>query len=81
MFYKNTSYSAKTFHGVTFRPGETKEVNDYINNKFMILVDKVESTANTQQRPSSVKLKKDAPKEEKPQAEVVIVDTAEEHKS
>lgn len=68
MYYKNVSYSEKTFYGVTFRPGETKEVDQYINNKFMVLVDKVENTEkeekespqqiNKQQKPSSEKSKK-----------------------
>lgn len=67
MYYKNVSLSVKTFHGVTFKPGETKEVNQYINHKFMILVDKPEiqpSTEHTsqqsqkQQKPSSEKAKK-----------------------
>ena len=38
MYYKNVSFSVKTFHGVTFKPGETKEVDKYINSKFMVLV-------------------------------------------
>lgn len=68
MYYKNVSYSEKTFYGVTFQPGETKEVDQYINNKFMVLVDKVENTEkeekespqqiNKQQKPSSEKSKK-----------------------
>lgn len=29
--YKNISYSAKTFYGVKFEPGETKSVPGYIN--------------------------------------------------
>lgn len=32
MFYKNTSNAKKTFHGVTFKPGETKSVSGYIND-------------------------------------------------
>lgn len=39
MFYKNTSCFAKTFYGVTFQPGETKEVSGYINDKFFIVMD------------------------------------------
>lgn len=30
-FYKNTSYASNTFYGVTFKPGETKEVPGPIN--------------------------------------------------
>ena len=55
MFYKNISYSVKTFYGVTFQPGETQEVADYINDKFMIVVDKsADKIAITpQKKPSS----------------------------
>lgn len=38
MLYKNTSIIAKTFYGVTFKPGETKEVSQYINDPKMIKV-------------------------------------------
>lgn len=37
--YKNTSRASKTFHGVTFKPGETKEVSGWINDTCMIRVD------------------------------------------
>ena len=63
MLYKNISNSAKTFYGVTFKPGETKEVNGYINHNRMIVVDKIEEPAK-QQKPSSDKPKK---AEEKPE--------------
>ena len=40
--YKNISYSAKTFYGVKFEPGEIKEVPGYINSSGMVRVfDKV----------------------------------------
>lgn len=32
MLYKNTSNVKKTFHGVTFKPGEVKESPKYIND-------------------------------------------------
>lgn len=32
MYYKNNSVVAKTFYGVTFQPGEVKEVPGYINS-------------------------------------------------
>lgn len=65
MFYKNTSYSDKTFYGVTFKPGETKEVNGPINNRWLIPVDDPDTKVETkvQQKPSS-EPKKDAPKPE-----------------
>jgi len=36
--YKNISFSAKTFYGVKFEPGETKEVPGFINNPNMIRI-------------------------------------------
>lgn len=63
MFYKNISTSVKTFHGVTFKPGEIKEVSDYINHRFMILSDEPTSS-NMQQKPSSEKPKKDVKAED-----------------
>lgn len=38
MYYKNVSYSEKTFYGVTFKPGEIKQVPGYINDLHMIKV-------------------------------------------
>ena len=38
MLYKNLSQISKTFHGVTFNPGETKEVSNYINDPKFIRV-------------------------------------------
>lgn len=37
--YKNISYSAKTFYGVKFEPGEVKSVPGFINSSSMIRVD------------------------------------------
>ena len=36
--YKNISYSAKTFYGVEFAPGEVKSVPGYINSPSMVRV-------------------------------------------
>ena len=36
--YKNISYSAKTFYGVKFEPGEIKEVPGYITARGMIRI-------------------------------------------
>ena len=41
MLYKNISLTQKTFHGVTFKPGEVKEVPGYINNRGFIPVDEM----------------------------------------
>lgn len=34
--YRNNSHTTKTFHGVTFKPGDTKECPGYINNKYFV---------------------------------------------
>ena len=69
MFYKNISYSVKTFHGLTFKPNEIREVSKPINSKFMILVEppkedttKLETElVQEQMKPSSeYKAKKDS---------------------
>lgn len=36
MFYKNISTAQKTFYGVTFKPGDIKQVPGYINDKGFI---------------------------------------------
>ena len=36
--YKNISYSAKTFYGVKFEPGDIKEVPGYINANGMVRI-------------------------------------------
>ena len=36
--YKNISFSAKTFYGVKFNPGDVKSVPGYINNKGMVRI-------------------------------------------
>lgn len=42
MKYKNNSRVTKTFYGVTFKPGETKDVNGYINDpNFIRIIDTV----------------------------------------
>lgn len=66
MFYKNTSYFEKTFYGVTFKPGEIKEVDRRINDRFMIVVPapKADNT-ELQQKPSSEKPKEDSHKSSK----------------
>lgn len=39
--YKNTSLATKTFYGVTFKPGEVKEVPGYINDDRLVRVESV----------------------------------------
>lgn len=36
--YKNISFSAKTFYGVRFEPGEIKSVPGYINSRGMVRI-------------------------------------------
>lgn len=43
--YKNISFSAKTFYGVEFKPGEVKAVPGYINCPSMVRVFNVNPTA------------------------------------
>lgn len=76
MFYKNVSYSDKTFYGLTFKPGEIKEVDKYINHTHMILVDAPEKNnkelpqpVQEQQKPSSDKSKKGTEKKNEPAPE------------
>lgn len=67
MYYKNLSCIAKTFYGVTFQPGEIKEVDGIINDKMVVPVDDSATKAIkvTQQKPSP-----EQPKEEKPAPEI-----------
>lgn len=53
MLYKNTSIIQKTFHGVTFKPGEIKDVPGYINNRGFVRVSEM-----PQEPPKSVEPKK-----------------------
>lgn len=55
MFYKNTSTATKTFYGVTFKPGDTKDVPGYINDKGFVRCTKPESKEppKNQSQPSS----------------------------
>lgn len=38
MLYKNISGTAKTFYGVTFLPGEVKDVTGYIHDKKFVRI-------------------------------------------
>ena len=68
MFYKNISYSTKTFYGVTFKPGEIKEVAGDVNSPWMIEVEAPKAPVTPtevqkpQQKPSPDKPKKETPK-------------------
>ena len=75
MFYKNTSLTKKTFYGVTFGPGETKEVNGFINDVKMIRVNelpkeppvrsKLKSTVPVKDKTKGVEPKTKSTEEEK----------------
>lgn len=43
MIYKNISRATKTFYGVTFKPGESREVPGYITNPDFIVSDTIDS--------------------------------------
>lgn len=45
MRYKNVSHGTKKFRGVTFKPGEIKSVNGFINDPKMIRIDEPEVKA------------------------------------
>lgn len=64
MFYTNISCSVKTFYGVEFKPGETKEVPGYINSSVMIVADGIQEPDSKQSKPSSEKIKKTSDKAE-----------------
>ena len=79
MYYKNISYSVKTFYGVTFNPGETKEVPSCINDRLMIPTSApvLKKTTNTPQKKlSSDNSKKEARKEKDKPVEVVTEPTS-----
>jgi len=46
--YKNISFSAKTFYGVKFEPGEIKSVPGFINSSCMVRVFNAPKAATTQ---------------------------------
>ncbi len=61
MLYKNISYSAKTFYGITFKPGEVKEVPGYINDIKMVVVDASELKRAIKQPMTPVEKPKKSP--------------------
>lgn len=44
LIYKNVGRIPKTFHGVTFKPNEAKEVTEFINDAQMIKLDSLPVT-------------------------------------
>lgn len=61
MLYTNNSSATKTFHGVTFKPGETKDVPRYINHPSFVRAKempkeppkRVDSAKPTSQKPEN----------------------------
>ena len=54
--YKNVGRTTKSFHGVTFRPGESSIVERFINDADMIRVS-VESVSTSKKSPSKQLIK------------------------
>lgn len=93
--YKNISFSAKTFYGTRFEPGEIKEVSGYINDLDMVRVFKAVKPVKTVEEPkkpdiveeplleSPRKRKKSAEPEKTSNAEIEtkIVETIQEETS
>lgn len=75
MIYKNISSCTKTFYGVSFKPGEVKDVPGFVNDKYMI----VESSLPTPQEVKEIKPSKQTSAKSK--APKVADDEAEESKS
>lgn len=83
MFYKNVSHSVKTFYGVTFKPGDIKSVDSYINDRFMIPCSGEETNVTPekvqlkqdQQKLSSDKSKKEDEKKSEPKKENKVEDS------
>ena len=63
--YKNISFSAKTFYGVKFAPGEVKSVPGYINNDGMVRVFGIKPAEKTPIYDSPKRTKKKANEPEK----------------
>lgn len=61
MIYKNNSLVQKTFHGVTFKPGDIKEVSGYIHSKGFVRVAEM-----PKEPPKSVEPKKQVASKQEP---------------
>ena len=53
MFYKNISIATKTFYGVTFKPGDIKDVPGYINDKGFERCDPPKAAPKSAAKPSA----------------------------
>jgi len=87
--YKNISYSAKTFYGVKFNPGDVKSVPGYINSPSMVRINGVKPIPENAQAISVVptstrgRKKKSIDSEKEPIAEVEnqIIETISEEET
>lgn len=69
--YKNVSLATKTFYGVTFEPGQIKDVPGYINDPKFILMDMsdIKNPDTITESDAGIKAMLKTPKAEKPTAE------------
>ena len=92
LLYKNTSNAVKTFHGVTFQPGDIKEVSGYINDIHFIRVnsipqeppksvDSADKPAQKSAKSSTKQEKKPAKVEDKPEPAENINTTVEQEEN
>ena len=54
--YKNISFSAKTFYGVRFEPGDVREVPGYINCRGMVRLSNMPTVSTTIDTPKTSEL-------------------------
>lgn len=78
MFYTNGSAITKTFHGVTFQPGETKEVFGYINDPYFYISSKRQEPPKREGRNTSISENAASKKESKKEAKKDVKEKAKE---
>ncbi len=79
LVYKNISKVTKTFHGVTFRPGEIKEVSGYINSKYFVRYPSMpKEPPKSVEKPKKVVTKAQPKPKDEPVKEVKQPEVAEE---
>lgn len=84
-YYKNCSYTTKTFYGVKFRPGEVHQVPGFINNIYFIQVSAplelpkvVDSSEDMSEQKPKRKKKKKQEEVPAPLEEEIIYEASEE---
>ncbi len=78
MFYTNRSSVRKTFHGVTFKPGETKEVFGVVNDPKMALSSTRQEPPKRGRRSNSKSEAKTEVVKEEPKVELATVTEVED---